>query len=88
MSAPDPVGFLAAQFGPRLAARLTTPRQQADAARILQQLAQVEGEATARAWMVGMNPHLDNMAPIHAITDGRMRDVEAAARAYLNGDWT
>jgi hypothetical protein len=76
------------RLGSNLAARLTTSEQQATAHRILQQLADREDPATARAWMIGMNPHLDDQAPILAIAEGRGQDAEAAARAYLNGVWT
>ena len=79
--------FLGYQFGLRIAA-LFTPEQRPDVVRIFRQVADREGEAVARAWMVGMNPHLDDQAPILAIADGRIRDVEAAARAYLSGVWT
>lgn len=78
--------FLTAQFGPRAVARLTTPEQQQAAHRISQLLAAGEGAAIARAWMVGMNPQLDDQAPLLAVADGRFADVEVAARAYLNGN--
>jgi len=66
-------------LGGNLAALLTSEQQQRDAYRIVQQIADREGSAIARAWMIGMNPHLD---------EGRGRDTEAAAHAYLNGPWT
>lgn len=40
----------------------------------------------ARAWMIGMNPQLDDDSPLHAIAEARYKDVMAAARAYLQGD--
>lgn len=40
----------------------------------------------ARAWMIGMNPQLDDDSPIKAITDARYKEVMAAARSYLQGD--
>jgi hypothetical protein len=40
----------------------------------------------ARAWMIGMNPQLDDDSPLQAIADARFKDVMAAARAYLRGD--
>jgi len=84
---PDPV-YLAAVLGPRLARLLTTPDQQAVAARIIRQIADRECPGVARAWMTGMNPHLGDEAPLLAIVDGLASDVEAAARAYLDGVWT
>ncbi|MFB9593492.1 MULTISPECIES: XRE family transcriptional regulator [Streptomyces] len=40
---------------------------------------------TARAWMIGMNPQLEDEAPAQCIADGRRRDVMVAARAYVDG---
>lgn len=85
---PDIANALRAQFGQRLADTLGTPESRETAHRIFQQIADREGENTARAWMIGMNPHLDDQAPILAIADGRGQDAEAAARAYLDGQWT
>ncbi|MFD8771436.1 hypothetical protein [Streptomyces sp. NPDC059916] len=79
---------LIAQFGRRVTSQLAEPEQRATATRIFQQLAEREDPATARAWMIGMNPHLDDQAPILAIATGRGREAEAAARAYLDGQWT
>lgn len=72
------------QFGPKLTDSLTAPQQDTavDAYVLIQA---VEGPHTARAWMIGMNPHLDDQAPLLAIQDGRGRDVLVAARAYLGG---
>lgn len=39
----------------------------------------------ARAWFLGMNPHLDDSSPIDALVAGRAREVIAAARTYANG---
>ena len=38
-----------------------------------------------RAWLMGVNPHLDDVAPAEAIRDGDYRAVMAAARAYAAG---
>jgi hypothetical protein len=76
---------LQAQFGARVAALLATPEQQQAAHRTFRLIADVEGEAIARAWMIGMNPHLNDRAPLLAIRDGHGKDAEVAARAYLNG---
>lgn len=62
--------------------------QQYTAHRIMHRIVDREGAAIARAWMIGMNPHLDDRAPILAIIDGGAPDVEAAASAYLEGQWT
>ncbi len=46
-----------------------------------------EGDSahTARAWLIGLNPQLDDESPVTAIRDGRLRDVMTAARSYLAG---
>ena len=38
-----------------------------------------------RAWMIGMNPQLEDESPSDAIREGRSRDVLVAARAYVAG---
>lgn len=38
-----------------------------------------------RAWLMGMNPHLDDLSPAEEIRDGNYRAVMAAARAYGAG---
>lgn len=38
-----------------------------------------------RAWLMGVNPHLDDVSPAEAIRDGDYRAVMAAARAYAAG---
>ncbi|GGS08645.1 MULTISPECIES: XRE family transcriptional regulator [Streptomyces] len=45
-----------------------------------------ENPHTARAWMIGMNPQLEDESPLQAIADGQFKDVMAAARSYLQGD--
>lgn len=40
----------------------------------------------ARAWMIGMNPQLEDDSPLQAIAGDRFKDVMAAARSYLQGD--
>lgn len=44
-----------------------------------------ENAHTARAWMIGMNPQLGDETPAGALRDGRLKDVLAAARAYIAG---
>jgi len=38
-----------------------------------------------RAWLIGLNPQLDDEAPATAIRDGRFREVLTAARAFIAG---
>ncbi|MFD3503475.1 XRE family transcriptional regulator [Streptomyces sp. NPDC058676] len=44
-----------------------------------------ESLSTARAWLIGMNPQLNDEAPLTVIAEGRYRDVMVAARAYVDG---
>lgn len=73
--------LLRQQFGPVATGRLTGPQQNTavDAYTLIQA---ADGPGVARAWMIGMNPHLDDTAPLLAIQEGRGHDVLAAARAY------
>ncbi|MFF4255322.1 XRE family transcriptional regulator [Streptomyces sp. NPDC001663] len=41
-----------------------------------------EGPSMARAWMIGMNPWMDDLSPVEAIAQGDCEDVVAAARVY------
>jgi hypothetical protein len=61
-------------------ARLRTAHQ------VSQVIAEREGPQVARAWMLGMNPQLDDENPILCIAADRHHDVLLAARAYLKGD--
>ena len=74
-------------LGADLARHLTTARQQDVAWQVMRRLADRECPGVARAWMLGMNPHLGDESPLLAIVAGRAGDVEAAARAYLDGVW-
>ncbi|WP_250405596.1 XRE family transcriptional regulator [Streptomyces cellostaticus] len=73
----------------RWATGAATPRPAAearlrDAIQIFNVIQQAESVYIARAWMIGMNPQLEDMAPAQCIADGRSRDVMVAARAYIN----
>lgn len=46
-------------------------------------LRRAECADTARAWMIGMNPLLEDKNPIDEIGHGNGRNVLAAARTYL-----
>ena len=82
----SPLHVLRRQFGLRIAS-LLTPEQQDQVADVFRLLADAEGEALARAWMIGRNPFLGDDNPILTIADGRPVEVQAAARAYLGGQW-
>ncbi|OQQ12990.1 hypothetical protein B0675_39935 [Streptomyces sp. M41(2017)] len=79
---------LTAWLGEPLTDRLTDAEQREAAHRIFRHIADQEEEATARNWMIGMNPHLNDQAPLLAIAAGQTADVDAAARAYIDGVWT
>lgn len=76
---------LTGYFGPRVVDFLDTPAKRREAHRAFQQIADLDGAAVARAWSIGMNPHLDDRAPILAIADGEARQVDLAVAAYLAG---
>lgn len=44
-----------------------------------------ESPHTVRAWLVGVNPQLDDETPVDAIREGRQKDVVVAAKAYIAG---
>jgi len=44
-----------------------------------------ESPHTVRAWMIGMNPQLDDVSPAEALHDGQLKDVLVAAKAYISG---
>jgi hypothetical protein len=56
-----------------------------DTFQVLELLISVESPEVARAWFMGMNPQLDDASPAEALSDGRSKDVMAAARAYVGG---
>ena len=52
---------------------------------IVQLLLSSEASSTVKAWFIGLNPQLDDVAPAEAIREGRLRDALGAARAFLAG---
>ncbi|MFF1659146.1 hypothetical protein [Streptomyces sp. NPDC058255] len=45
-----------------------------------------ENRHIARAWMMGMNPQLEDDSPPEAISAERFKEVMAAARSFHQGD--
>lgn len=45
----------------------------------------VESPHVGRAWLIGMNPQLDDQSPAEALAEDRLREVMAAARAFVSG---
>lgn len=52
---------------------------------VFQVIQAVEAPPTIRAWFLGMNPQLDDEAPVEALAGGRERQVLSAARAFVSG---
>lgn len=46
-----------------------------------------ESDDIARAWFIGENALLNEMAPVLALREGMTRETITAARSYLNGAW-
>jgi hypothetical protein len=86
------VAHLAASRDPRAVAdwaegtrapRTATEARLRTALQIVEMLQAVESEHVVRAWFIGQNPQLDDDAPATAISEGRLKDVLAAARAFV-----
>jgi hypothetical protein len=60
-------------------------RRLRSAYQIFQEIQQVEAPPTVRAWFLGMNPQLDDQAPIEALANGQEREVLSAARSFIAG---
>lgn len=69
-------------LGPSLAAQLTTGMHRAEARMAYDLIAAALSEDTARAWLIGQNPDLDDQSPIAAIVQGRRFEVLTTARTY------
>lgn len=54
-----------------------------DAFQVLEILCSVHSVDVVRAWCMGMNPGLGDASPVEALSEGRSRDVMAAARSYV-----
>lgn len=66
------------------------PRQESEtrlrtAFQIYQLLLSRDSEHTARAWFLGLNPQLDDVSPIEALREGRLREVVVAAKSFTLG---
>lgn len=44
-----------------------------------------DGAETVKAWFIGLNPELDDIAPAEALRAGQLREVLGAARSFLIG---
>ncbi|MFD9541387.1 XRE family transcriptional regulator [Streptomyces sp. NPDC060022] len=75
----------------RWARELNTPRFDSEfrlrtAYHVFTYIMHCENQHIARAWMMGMNPQLDDDSPIEAISAERFKEVMAAARSFRRGD--
>lgn len=48
-------------------------------------LASGDSEHTVRAWFIGLNPQLDDVAPAQALHEGKLREVMVAAKSFVRG---
>ena len=48
-------------------------------------LTNYESVNTVKAWFIGLNPQLGDVAPIDALREGRLRETISAARAFTVG---
>ncbi|MFF3726924.1 XRE family transcriptional regulator [Streptomyces erythrochromogenes] len=53
---------------------------------VFRYIEECENRHVARAWMMGMNPQLEDESPLLAIADEKFKEVMAAARSYRQGD--
>jgi hypothetical protein len=52
---------------------------------VYQLLLSRDSDHTARAWFLGLNPQLDDVSPIEALREGRLREVIVAAKSFTLG---
>ena len=65
--------------------RLEAERRLRATYQVLQLLLTVDSPHVARAWLIGMNPQLDDEAPADVIREGRLREALVAAQACVSG---
>ncbi|MFF9819060.1 XRE family transcriptional regulator [Streptomyces sp. NPDC014006] len=53
---------------------------------VFRYIEECENRHVARAWMIGMNPQLEDASPLQAIANDQFKEVMAAARSYRQGD--
>ncbi|MFH8739164.1 MULTISPECIES: XRE family transcriptional regulator [unclassified Streptomyces] len=68
------------------APRIDSESRMRAACQVFTFISNCENRHIARAWMLGMNPQLDDDSPIEAIAEGRFKEVMAAARSFQRGD--
>lgn len=68
------------------APRIDAENRMRAACQVFTFIANCENHHIARAWMMGMNPQLEDDSPIEAIAQGRFKEAMAAARSFQRGD--
>lgn len=48
-------------------------------------LMQVDAPEVVRAWFISLNPQLGDATPVEFIHDEKLKEVIAAARAFISG---
>jgi hypothetical protein len=52
---------------------------------IAQLLTQFDSPRIVKAWFIGLNPQLEDVSPAEAISEGKLKEAKAAARAFVAG---
>ena len=52
---------------------------------VFQTILESDSDDIARAWFIGLNPQLDDVAPADVLRDGDVTAVVAAAKAFVSG---
>ncbi|HEY5846593.1 MAG TPA: hypothetical protein VIU11_06940 [Nakamurella sp.] len=55
------------------------------AMRVWMALSAADNDYVARSWFVGMNPRLEEQSPVLALRAGRLAEVKAASRSFVEG---
>ncbi|ASK65608.1 hypothetical protein CFK39_06900 [Brachybacterium avium] len=73
-------------------AKDTTPNAQAEARlrmahRVWSLIADAESDHVARSWFIGANPLLEELSPVLALREDKLRQVSLAAQAFVEDSW-
>ena len=72
------------------AAGSARPRRESEerirlAYQVFRLLLERDSEHTVRAWFIGLNPQLNDVAPARALSDGQLKEVLVAAKSFIRG---
>ncbi|WP_330479941.1 hypothetical protein OG301_39050 (plasmid) [Streptomyces platensis] len=76
---------LAEALGVKVTDWLDTDEHRDQAWNLHRLIADQDGPYVASAWLIGMNPHLNDDSPLNAIRNGHSADARAAAYAQISG---